>query len=298
MEIKYHGKPIDIPVVSMGIGEGSQPKESGDENFNFDKPPGEMYTYDVPLIPEPEEVEGLIAAKEMLAELFYAIKCYTAGEPAIIFDISEMDAANIDLVNQVLNEGEVSVVYDGDTTIQIQESVLTGIWRVRSINEEGYSISDVIEVADIPSIVRDRAFSESTPLIADLQNLPEGVLNSPPLIVEIAEKIEEWKVGDTNYVINLTLLPLSTEDLNFLGHCLGVGPITILSRGYGNCRIGSTGKKNVWWVKYYNSEDVLILNTIEVIDIPGVALAAPEDIVDSADRLKEILDVYSIVVIQ
>jgi hydrogenase-1 operon protein HyaF len=294
MEFKDYGRPIDIPVV----GEGSQPKESGDENFNFDKPPGEMYTYDVPRIPEPDEVEGLDVAKNMLAELFYGIKGYTAGEPAIAFDISTMDAANIDLVNQVLNEGEVSVIYEGDASIHIQESVLTGIWRVRSINEEGLVVSDVIEVADIPSIVCEKTFAESTPLIADLQNLPEGVLNSPPLIIEIAEKIEEWQPGDENYVINLTLLPLSTEDLNFMGHCLGVGPITILSRGYGNCRIGSTAKKNVWWIKYYNSEDVLILNTIEVIDFPGVALAAPEDLIDSAERLKEILEVYSVVVMQ
>jgi len=294
MEFKDYGRPIDIPVV----GEGSQPQETGDENFNFDKPPGEMYTYDVPRIPEPEEVEDLHAAKTMLAELFYGIKAYSAGEAAITFDISTLDEANTDLVNQVLNEGEVSVIYDGDTSIHIQESVLTGIWRVRSINEEGIAVSDVIEVADIPSIVSEKTFAESTPLRADLQNLPEGVLNSPPLIIEIAEKREEWKKGDENYVINLTLLPLSTEDLNFLGHCLGVGPITILSRGYGNCRIGSTAKKNVWWVKYYNSEDILILNTIEVVDFPGVALAAPEDIVDSAERLKEILDVYSVVLLQ
>jgi hydrogenase-1 operon protein HyaF len=294
MEFKEYGRPIDIPVV----GEDSQPQESGDENFNFDKPPGEMFTYDLPIIPEPEDVEDLEIAKEMLAKLFYAIKGYTAGEAAISFDISDMDSANIDLVNQVLNEGEVSVIFEGDKAIQIQESVLTGIWRVRSSNEDGVVISDVVEIADIPSIVREKTFAQSTPLIADLQNLPEGVLNSPPLIVEIAEQIEEWQPGDVNHVINLTLLPLSTEDLNFIGHCLGVGPITILSRGYGNCRIGSTEKKNVWWIKYYNSEDVLILNTIEVVDFPGVALAAPEDLLDSADRLKEILDVYSVIVMQ
>ncbi|PHS70718.1 MAG: hydrogenase expression/formation protein [Methylophaga sp.] len=294
MEIKQYSRPINIPVV----GEGSQPQEAGDENFNFDKPPGEMYTYDVPRIPEPEEVEDLNIAKEMLANLFYAIDGYKVGDAAIVFDISDMDPANIDLVNQVLNEGEVSVLYQADTAIHIQESVLTGIWRVRHLNEAGVAISDVIEVADIPSIVPQKAFAQSTPLIADLQNLPEGVLNSPPLIIEIAEKIEQWQPGDVNHVINLTLLPLSTEDLNFLGHCLGVGPITILSRGYGNCRIGSTEKKNVWWVKYYNSEDILILNTIEIVDVPGVAIAAPEDIVDSAERLKEILDVYSVIVNQ
>tara|TARA_R110001583_G_scaffold177418_2_gene332524 strand:- start:24534 stop:25415 length:882 start_codon:yes stop_codon:yes gene_type:complete len=292
MDIKQYGKPIDIPVV----GEGSQPLESGDENFSFTKPPGEMYTYQTPIIPEPEDVADLDEAKAILAKLFYAINSYQAGQPAVIFDISVLDAANIDLVNQVLNEGEVSVLYEGDTNVHIQEAVLTGIWRVRTSDDNGIVISDMIEVADIPSIVRQQAFANSSPLDTNLEVIPPGVLNVPPLIIELADQIQNWKVGDVNHVINLTLLPLSTEDLNFLGHRLGVGPITILSRGYGNCRIGSTNKMNVWWVKFYNSEDKLILNTIEVVDVPGVAIAAPEDIIDSAERLKEILDVYSVVV--
>jgi hydrogenase-1 operon protein HyaF len=294
MDFKDYNRTIDI----VNVGEGSQPKESGDENFNFDKPPGEMYTYDVPPIPEPDEVEDLAVAKDTLAQLFYALKEYQVGELARVFDISEMDYPNRDLINQILNEGEVSVVYEGNSSIHIQESVLTGVWRVRTCDDSGRAISDVIEVADIPSIVRNEAFANVTPLTADLQNLPEGVLNSPPVIIEIAEQLEQWQVGDPNHVINLTLLPFATDDLNFLGHCLGVGPITILSRGYGNCRIGSTAKKNVWWVKYYNSEDVLILNTIEIIDIPGVAIAAAEDMSDSAERLKEILDLYDVVVTQ
>jgi hydrogenase-1 operon protein HyaF len=48
----------------------------------------------------------------------------------------------------------------------------------------------------------------------------------------------------------------------------------------------------VWWVKYYNSEDALILNSIEIVDVPEVACAAVEDLADSAERLAEILEVY------
>lgn len=289
MPMKDYGRPIDIPVV----GEGSQPGVDGDENFDFMKPPGEMFTYDMPMIPEPEEVENLTVAKAMLVKLYDAISTYQTKTPAIAFDISGMDANNIDLVNQVFNEGEVSVVYQGDHSVQIQESVLTGIWRIRSSDASG-NVSDIIEVADIPSIVTKKAFADAIPMDTNLDNLPENVLNAPPLVIELAEKMQKWKAGDEHHVINLTLLPLSQEDLNFLGERLGVGPITILSRGYGNCRIGSTTKKNVWWVKFFNSEDKLILNTIEVVDVPEVATAAPEDIEDSAERLKEILEVYDV----
>ncbi|MCG8082170.1 MAG: hydrogenase expression/formation protein, partial [Candidatus Thiodiazotropha taylori] len=68
--------------------------------------------------------------------------------------------------------------------------------------------------------------------------------------------------------------------------------LTILSRGYGNCRITSTAVQNVWWVQYFNSQDKNILNTIEIGAIPAVAAAAHEDVQDSAERLSEILEAY------
>ena len=36
----------------------------------------------------------------------------------------------------------------------------------------------------------------------------------------------------------------------------------------------------------------LILNSIEITDVPAVACAAPEDIADTRDRLAEILEPY------
>jgi hydrogenase-1 operon protein HyaF len=36
----------------------------------------------------------------------------------------------------------------------------------------------------------------------------------------------------------------------------------------------------------------LILNTLEVVEMPGVVAAAPEDLADSAERLAEILEPY------
>lgn len=285
---KYYGKPIGIPV----IGVGSQPDEDDAETFSFIGAPGTMPTFQNPILPEPEEVENLIAAKTLLADLQGSIAVYQAGQAALQYDLLPLDAANLDLVNQVLNEGEVSVVYSGTPHVQVQESVLTGVWRVQTFDAQRQLVADVIEVADIPSIVRQCGFATAAPLDTDLNQLPNGVLNAPALITEIAEKIQAWQKGDLPHVINLSLLPLSTEDLTFLGERLGVGEVTILSRGYGNCRIGSTCKPNVWWVKYYNSEDALILNSIEIVDVPAVACAASEDLADSAERLAEILEVY------
>jgi hydrogenase-1 operon protein HyaF len=56
--------------------------------------------------------------------------------------------------------------------------------------------------------------------------------------------------------------------------------------------VSSTGTNNIWWVQFFNSQDVIILNTIEVTNIPNVTCAAQEDVEDSAYRLGEIIEVY------
>jgi hydrogenase-1 operon protein HyaF len=178
--------------------------------------------------------------------------------------------------------------------VHIQESVMAGLWRVQHLDNSGQLQWDGVEVGAIPNCVRELAFADAgTELNADSSALPSYVMNAPSLLVELDEKIRQGAAADGSaHVINLTLLPLNDADLMCLGERLGVGPVTLLSRGYGNCRIGSTACRDVWWIKYFNSEDSLILNAIEVVAVPEVALAAPEDIADSAHRLQEILGIY------
>ena len=91
-------------------------------------------------------------------------------------------------------------------------------------------------------------------------------------------------------MINLTLFPMTPDDHQVLEQALPVGPVAIMSRGFGNCRITSTGARDVWRVQYFNNMNTLILNTIEVVDVPEVALAAAEDLADSRARLAELID--------
>lgn len=80
----------------------------------------------------------------------------------------------------------------------------------------------------------------------------------------------------------------------YLAQALGAGAVTILSRGYGNCRITSTGLAYVWWVQYFNSMDQIILDTLEVVDVPEVAQAAEEDYADSVARLGAWLNIMQV----
>jgi hydrogenase-1 operon protein HyaF len=78
----------------------------------------------------------------------------------------------------------------------------------------------------------------------------EGVFNAPALIAEINAHVPGTETRAQPHVINLSLLPHTEGDLTFLEAALGQGDLIILSRGYGNCRIRSTGTRHCWWVLF------------------------------------------------
>jgi len=275
-------------MSGMGIvGAGTQPAdEDGGELVYMEMPKG-MRTYSMPAVPEPDEVEDITAALAVLVRVRDALACGKATS----VDLSGLDADNRAFVDQVLGEGEVSVV--AGAAIQAQEAVLAGVWRVHEVDGDGRLASDTIEVGAFPARVLEAARSGAATSLTPYEGAPPSmVYNAPALVTEMADKLAAWKPGVQPHAINLSLLPLTDEDVAFLDARLGSGPVTILSRGYGNCRISSTGTRNGWWVRYFNSREAIILNTIEITDVPNVACAAPEDLEDSAQRLTEILGVY------
>jgi hydrogenase-1 operon protein HyaF len=136
------------------------------------------------------------------------------------------------------------------------------------------------------------AFLKARDRVTMPSEIAPHVLNAPSLVPEINDAVARLGKAAGPHVINLSLLPHTEEDLALLHDCLGRGDITILSRGYGSCRITSTQTLNTWWVRYYNSQDTLILNLIEIVPLPEIACAASEDLAHSNERLSKILEIY------
>ncbi|MBL8790279.1 MAG: hydrogenase expression/formation protein [Rhizobiales bacterium] len=271
-------------------GPGSQPDEE-DVVLDYMQMPQGMITYHMPALPERAAVSTLTAALEKLDEVLLALNHWKPGHTGLVVDLGGLNAANRAFIDEVLGEGEVSIV--AGANLQIQEAVLAGVWRVRVLADDGALVRDSIEIGSIPSAVHDAAFATAHVGVRSPDGLSaEGLLASPSLLAEVHNVLVGGKGDDATHSINLSLLPHTDEDLAFLDQQLGAGSVHILSRGYGNCRISSTTTRNVWWVRYFNSQDTLILNSLEVARIPEVAFAAVEDIHDSAQRLSEILDVY------
>ncbi len=282
-------KSIEIPIVT---GPGSQPAERDGAEMEFMQLPSGMSTYSAPMVPEAEETAGLEAALELTETLLGLLQSYRLGDDNAQLVLDELDDANREFFDQLLGEGEVSVQCNQPFHAVIQESVLAGVWRVRYLDTGDRVVHDVIEIGDIPALVKQDCFSAAvTAFDPSGLEIPETVYNAAPLLTEIADKLTEFRPGDDVHVINLSLLPHTEQDLVYLSEQLGIGPIVILSRGYGNCRISATATRNLWWVQYFNSQETLILNTLEISSVPDVACAAQEDMVDSAARLEEILTI-------
>lgn len=276
--------------TSPVTGPGSQPA-SEDGDFAFMELPKGMQTYGMPELPEPEDSVAFRPALEKLEAVLTALRSLPEPGASIEIDLRDLDAANRSFIDQALGEGEVSII--AGAAIQVQESVLTGVWRVHVVDESGALAGDTIEVGEFPQAALQTAQDGTETKLRPLDAAAiTDLMNAPALAAEFADKLATFKPDAPVHVINLTLLPVSEGDLAYLDKRLGLGAVTILSRGYGNCRISSTAVKNAWWVRYFNSRESLILNTIEVTRIPGVACAAVQDLEDSAERLAEILEVY------
>lgn len=281
-------KDFPIPVVS--VGPGSQLEE---EVLDYLPMPQGMETFRLPVLPEPEEIAARVGAHLALREALALLDEVRHGGPNRSVNLGHLSLPDLKLINQVLGEGEVSAIVKsaGDALVElnIQESVFAGVWRViQSAN--GAIVSDTLELGAVPEVLKTTAAQDVWPSVPRWEGaLPPNVQNAPALLAEIEDQWRNWRPGQGAHVLNLTLLPMSNEDIGFLDHHLGTGRVLILSRGYGNCRITNTCTPNCWRVVYYNSQDLVILNTVEVTAMPDVTLAAPEDLNDSFDRLKEVL---------
>lgn len=273
-------KAFPIPVVAFGP--GSQIIE--DEPLDFIRMPDMIAAFRMPATPVESDPASLAEARAFLGELLSAAKKHVFGSGAVLArDTRTLSPRALALVNEALGEGEVAAIIE-EPSIRLQETGFPGFWRVRRFDDDGVLESDTIEVAPVPGIVAESALLGTRCRLMK-HEAPPGVVNGPALLTELVSASAQGP--DHGHVVNLTLLPVSPEDVNWLVRALEVGPVTLLSRGYGNCRITSTRLRNAWWVQYFNSMDHLILNTIEVTTVPEVALAAPEDFAESIERLGE-----------
>ncbi len=232
----------------------------------------------------------------LLPDIAAALDAQEEDRPGHLFDVTAFSAEETRLLGEVLGEGEVSatVALPGGVVAQVQESVLAGLWRVRFDGPDGSRVADYLEVAAIPEAVRQAAALAAPAIVpaAPPDGAPGDYMNVMPLLAEIADRMARWRTGEPSHVMNFSLLPMTVADMAYLQASLGTGPVALAAGGYGTCRVLATGARHVWSVQYSNAGGEVVLDTLEIGDVPAAVLAAGEDFRDSAARLREIAAAY------
>lgn len=264
----------------QGFGPGSQ---GTGEEVDYMAMPSGMRTYS-PHIPDIDDPSAAAPALDLLAQVADACTATAADGRAREFDLSGLSPNNRALIAETMGHGEVAMKIRGIPAIAVQESVFAGVWV-----QAGAGV-DKIEIAAVPALAIARANLPHRPALGHAAQKNDGVFNAPALLVELLDKSANWHPAAGVHTVNLSLLPHTEEDLVWLETALGEGAVTCLSRGYGNCRVTASATPHVWRVQFYNSTDALILDTWEVSEIPEVVAAAREDLADSADRIREVIE--------
>ena len=230
---------------------------------------------------EPRHITG--DALPVLRRVAEELSRYQAGSPPVRIPLNGLGDEGLANVAQSLAKGEVGITVGGNHAAEILESVFPGVWQVRPAGG-----GDYLEVGEFPSLAL-KALEEETDATPPPTEAPDDAMNVRPLLVEIGANMDRLPPGGEAYAINLSRMPMSLIDMAILDDALGMGPVTALSRGYGDCRIAATGHRKVWRVRHFNADDKMILDSIEIIDIPVAARALKEDMDDGGRRLANLI---------
>lgn len=202
-------------------------------------------------------------------------------------DLLNLNADDRHFINTLLGEGEVSVRIQqaNDSESEIQEAIFCGLWRVRRRHGEQL-LEDKLEAGCAPLALWQAATQNVLPTDSLLPPPIDGLMNGLPLAHELLAHVRNPDAQP--HSINLTQLPISEADRLFLSRLCGPGNIQIRTIGYGESYINATGLRHVWHLRCTDTLKGPLLESYEISPIPEVVLAAPEDLVDSAQRLSEV----------
>lgn len=110
--------------------------------------------------------------------------------------------------------------------------------------------------------------------------------NAPPLLREIAALVRRLLAAGETSAIDLSALPLTPADLDWLRDTLGTGEVAIALQANGVSTLDETACPGVWWVTHRNENNTITAQFIEVAFVPELAKAHPQDVALGLEHLE------------
>ena len=110
--------------------------------------------------------------------------------------------------------------------------------------------------------------------------------NALPLLRELLEMVRRLLDADESSAIDLSALPLTPADLDWLRKKLGAGEISVTLQANGESTLNETGCPGVWWVTHHNEQGAVTSQFIEVAFVPELVKAHPQDVAIGQEQLE------------
>lgn len=110
--------------------------------------------------------------------------------------------------------------------------------------------------------------------------------NAPPLLREVAEQVKHLLESGEPSAIDLSALPLTPADLDWLQEQLGAGEIAVTLQASGESTLNETACPGVWWVTHRNEQGAVSAQFIEVAFVPELVKAHSQDVALGLETLE------------
>jgi hydrogenase-1 operon protein HyaF len=110
--------------------------------------------------------------------------------------------------------------------------------------------------------------------------------NAPPLLRELVELVHRLLEAGETSAIDLSALPLTPADLDWLREKLGEGEIAVALQANGESTLAETACPGVWWVTHHNEQGAVAAQFIEVAFVPELVKAHPQDVALGLEQLE------------
>ncbi len=110
--------------------------------------------------------------------------------------------------------------------------------------------------------------------------------NALPLLRELLEMVRRLLDSGEPSSIDLSALPLTPADLDWLRDKLGSGEIGVALQADGESTLDETACPGVWWVTHRNEQGAVTSQFIEVTFVPELVKAHPQDVAIGREQLE------------
>ncbi|HEY0664064.1 MAG TPA: hydrogenase expression/formation protein [Thiobacillaceae bacterium] len=110
--------------------------------------------------------------------------------------------------------------------------------------------------------------------------------NAPPLLRELLAMLSRLLETGESSAIDLSALPLTPADVDWLRGKLGEGEIAVTLQASGESTLAETACPGVWWVTHRNEQGAVTSQFIEVAFVPELVRAHPEDVAIGREQLE------------